>query len=830
MIRGADVLETDHDRSAAHHRHATLRQIGSADDAITVLIIHQSAELYGSDRSLIDFLHGVDRARFSPLVCVPEHGPFVDVLASLGIEVHVTPVLKAGRRTLTSPWNALKLAITTPHALRAITRLVNGRRIDLVYTNTIAVMAGSIWATMHRVPHIWHVREIIHRPRIASLLYRALVPALSARIICNSDQTRRWISPASTTAVTVWNGVPTVAGDAMPCEARSVCRAALRLSPDTVLVLMPGRINGWKGQDLLLDAVDEISPDESPSFHLLLIGGAAFGKIHLLDKLTQRIENSRHRHNISLHVFSEDMAEFYLASDLVVVPSRRPEPFGRVAIEAMAYGLPVIAARHGGLVEIVRHGETGMLFEPNDSHSLHEALTVLLGDAALRRRLGAAGQVRQRELFAVGTYVRKLETELQCAHGRHSFRAPVGLRTIRSTSSGALRVAFFHQSADLYGSDRVLLELVTALRMRGVEPVVLLPCAGPLAVALERAGVTVRILPVFKIARSVASPAGLLRLLREVPGSLAAIDAALDGLSIDIVHSNTLAVLAGALWARRRGIPHVWHVHEILERPWLARMFLPLAARLLSDRVVCNSRATQAWLVSEQPQLAQRSTVIWNGVSPPQPVSVAATATLSSAMRVAGCDVVIGLVGRINRWKGHVLLIEAAEILAVRGLHHFSVVFVGSPVAGQEHIKTSLVDRIASCTVSRRISLLDFHEDIWPIWSAIDICCVPSTEPEPFGMVALEAMAVGKAVVAANHGGLPEIVDDGTTGLLFEPNNAIALADALSRLISDRPLRTRMGAAARHVAALKFSTQEMSGAFLDCYQTMLRKPSVNLAG
>jgi glycosyltransferase involved in cell wall biosynthesis len=296
------------------------------------------------------------------------------------------------------------------------------------------------------------------------------------------------------------------------------------------------------------------------------------------------------------------------------------------------------------------------------------------------------------------------------------------------------------------------------------------------------------------------------------------------------VHSNTLAVLAGALWARRRGIPHVWHVHEILERPWLARMFLPLAARLLSDRVVCNSRATRAWLVSEQPQLAQRSTVIWNGVSPPQPASVAATTTPSSAMGVAAGQVVIGLVGRINRWKGHVLLIEAAEILASRGLHDFSIVFVGSPVAGQEHIKRSLVDRIARCTVSRRISLLDFHEDIWPIWSAIDICCVPSTEPEPFGLVAVEAMAIGKAVVAASHGGLPEIVDDGTTGLLFEPNNAVALADALSCLISDRPLRTRMGAAARQVAAVKFSTQEMSGAFLDCYQKMLPKTSLNLTG
>jgi glycosyltransferase involved in cell wall biosynthesis len=388
-----------------------------------------------------------------------------------------------------------------------------------------------------------------------------------------------------------------------------------------------------------------------------------------------------------------------------------------------------------------------------------------------------------------------------------------------------MRIAFFHQSADLYGSDKVLLELVTALRERGVDPLVLLPSAGPLAAALERADVPVRFIPVFKIARTDLSAAGIVRFLREAPGTLAAIDVALDGRSIDLVHSNTVAVLAGAIWAQRRDVPHVWHVHEIIQRPWLARKFLPLLVRLLSDKVICNSRATQEWLLSEQPRLAGRSTVIWNGVRPPRTVDIAATARLSPAIRVAGCDVVIGLVGRINRWKGHMLLIEAAEILASRGLNDFSILFVGSPVAGQEHNRKALEDRIASSTISRRIVLLDFHEDIWPIWNAIDICCVPSTEPEPFGLVAVEAMALGKAVVAARHGGLPEIVDHCRTGLLFQPNNAVELADALSSLILDRPLRVRMGAAARQTVASRFSAEEMSGALLACYRTVLRQSS-----
>jgi glycosyltransferase involved in cell wall biosynthesis len=391
-----------------------------SDDSITILIIHQSAELYGSDRSLIDLLAGIDRGRFLPIVCVPEHGPLIGHLISLDVEVHVTPLLKADRRTLTSPWLALKLSIATPRVLRAITRLVGGRRIDLVYTNTIAVLGGAIWAALHRVPHVWHVREIIRTPRIASFMFRWIVPALSSRILCNSHQTRRWISPSSAAAVTIWNGVPPIEGVALRRSSRQTLRSTLQLPLDSVVVLMAGRINGWKGQDLLLDAIDEIDAVDFPDFHLLVIGSGAPGQLQIVGEVARRIDKSRHRTRVSMHPFSEHMGDYYLAADVVVVPSRLPEPFGRVAIEAMAHSLPVIAARHGGLVEIVEHGRTGILFEPNNVSELSGALRLLLNDASLRARLGVAGQARQRDLFSVRTYVRNIEAELLCALRRRS--------------------------------------------------------------------------------------------------------------------------------------------------------------------------------------------------------------------------------------------------------------------------------------------------------------------------------------------------------------------------------------------------------------------------
>jgi glycosyltransferase involved in cell wall biosynthesis len=91
------------------------------------------------------------------------------------------------------------------------------------------------------------------------------------------------------------------------------------------------------------------------------------------------------------------------------------------------------------------------------------------------------------------------------------------------------------------------------------------------------------------------------------------------------------------------------------------------------------------------------------------------------------------------------------------------------------------------------------------VWDASDIAVIPSTEPEPFGMVALEAMAAVKPVIAANHGGLAEIVVEGETGFLVTPGSAIELAEAIKLLVADAPLRKRMGVAGELRYSKKFT-------------------------
>jgi glycosyltransferase involved in cell wall biosynthesis len=93
------------------------------------------------------------------------------------------------------------------------------------------------------------------------------------------------------------------------------------------------------------------------------------------------------------------------------VPSLEPEPFGRVAIEAMSFGKPVIAAAHGGLLDIVADGATGRLFAPGDANALEAAMHDLM-DAPARARMGAAAVARQRAMFSVETYAAQVRDTL----------------------------------------------------------------------------------------------------------------------------------------------------------------------------------------------------------------------------------------------------------------------------------------------------------------------------------------------------------------------------------------------------------------------------------
>ena len=378
-------------------------------------------------------------------------------------------------------------------------------------------------------------------------------------------------------------------------------------------------------------------------------------------------------------------------------------------------------------------------------------------------------------------------------------------------------ILFLHPSAELYGADRTLLQLVQGLCPARWCAEVVLPRRGPLMPALEAAGARVHIAELGVGERSSLSPLGLLGLAWRVPLGAFRVLRLARRLRPALIHTNSMIVLGGALGARLARAPHLWHVHEILERPaWLARTFARLFA-LLADVVVSNSASTRAAFDRQFAPLVRKHSVVLNGVDPPRSDDAARA---RAVLDLASEDPLVLLPGRINSWKGQELLVCAAAML--RGRHpRARFVILGDAPMGQTHFEEDLDAAIRREGVRDSVRRLPFSDDLDDFLAAADICVVPSTRPEPFGLVAAEAMAHSCPVVAADHGGVAEVVEHRRTGLLVPPGDAKALAQALDELLSDPERARALGVAGRERQRRRFSVARYVSDFAERYQELL---------
>lgn len=354
-------------------------------------------------------------------------------------------------------------------------------------------------------------------------------------------------------------------------------------------------------------------------------------------------------------------------------------------------------------------------------------------------------------------------------------------------------ILFIHQSAELYGSDKTLLLLIRHINRERFCPVVILPNEGPLKKALELENIEVYITPVIKLHRKMFTPKNMVSLLKQIKQAFRIVNKINENYNFEIVYSNTLAVLLGYLFAKKNRIKHVWHVHEIIESPKIvAKIFRFLLHTKCNFFTIYNSNATaDFWKSSGQKNIDYE--VVTNGLEvPSSPLLVNEIVAIRKEIFDVNNEIVIGLVGRINKWKGQFILLEAFSKL-IKKYPDLRLIFVGSTTENQSYILKELTAKIDAFQIVNQVKIVPFQPDINKIWSAIDIAIVPSVEPEPFGLVAVEAMLAKKPVIASNHGGLTEIVIHEHTGFLVQPNNVIDLVNAIETLVNDKTKRLEMG-------------------------------------
>ena len=380
------------------------------------------------------------------------------------------------------------------------------------------------------------------------------------------------------------------------------------------------------------------------------------------------------------------------------------------------------------------------------------------------------------------------------------------------------RVLFVHAGAELYGADRILLELAAGLLERGHGLHVVLPGPGPLHHELQQLGVPTQQCNLGVLRRRYFNPRGLLNRVCRVLGAVWHLRQLVRAKRIDIVHSNTTAVIAGAVAAWLAGVPHVWHVHEITTRPrWLARGMAAFVG-LMSQRAVFVSEATRQHMVSLNPRVQTRAVVIHNGIDPARALA-GCPGVLRAELGWAADAVVVGMIGRINWWKGQGQLLECAMRLSSSkpGLRFL---MVGGTFEGDNRVRDELLAGITAQRLEAVVSVLDFRPDVGNVLADIDIFVLPSTEPDPFPTVVLEAMAAARPVVAFRHGGVCEMVADGESGLLCAPGSTEEMTAAISRLAASPALRQRMGQSGRERLQRLFTREAFIERFVRLYREL----------
>ncbi len=345
-------------------------------------IAHQASK-EGAGRFLLDQIDYLKNKNIVVFVIVPAFGPLCEALRQRGVEFQVVPTgwWVKGSFNNTDDERALILA-----AAHIIAKFILIWKIDVVYTQTIVTPAGALAAAITGKPHVWHIHEFSYNPECIELViaqpdmsrlldltsnlivFNSLAVAAEWRDFLPANRTkiiRNWVDPKNVAA----------ASDALP---------ELNLDVQGFRIVMVGSVLPWKRQ---MDAVQAVANliGEDLDVSLLIVGPLLNEPYH--QEISAFIENHKLQSRIRLIGYMENPGRVVKLAHAAVVCSRL-EPFGRVTVEAMNWGIPVVGANSGGTVEIIEDEISGLLYPVGNVVALASQLKRLITDENLRQRLG----------------------------------------------------------------------------------------------------------------------------------------------------------------------------------------------------------------------------------------------------------------------------------------------------------------------------------------------------------------------------------------------------------------------------------------------------------
>lgn len=408
---------------------------------IRVLIVEASSGgvLGGSLTGLYHMIRGLDRARFEPAVVLYQRQAIEADLARLGVPVHyvtrprlpkehvlldrpgylaakrigaVRAGLRAGRLTA-------RLAVEELPAAMALARIIRRVRTDVVHLGNgpRANFDGILAALLTRRPVVCHVKGFEKygaRERWAARRVTTLVCMTEAVLAhCRAHRVRAPEERVVYDAVDkVW---------LTPRRAPSEVRGEIGVPEGVPCIGIAGNIQEWKGQRVVVEALILIA--DRTGAHLVVAGGVHRAGAAYDAALRARVAELGLAARVHFTGFREDIVDVMNACDVVVHASVRPEPFGRVILEGMLLGKPVVATSAGGVLELIEDGRTGFLVAPGEVAALAARIDLLLAEPAMAAAVGARAREWAGERFSLSRHVEQMSCVYDRAHQSYRRRA-----------------------------------------------------------------------------------------------------------------------------------------------------------------------------------------------------------------------------------------------------------------------------------------------------------------------------------------------------------------------------------------------------------------------
>lgn len=380
-----------------------------------VLFVDHVGALGGAELALMDVARSY---RDTSTFLLFADGPFRERLTSQGIRVEVIEggkALHAVRRE--TKWPGLTAAAEVMSLAWRTARLA--RRHDFLHANSqkafvIACLAGLL----ARRPVVWDLNDLLlpaHFSRNNIKLDVWLANYFAASVIANSQASARALiaqGGRGDKVRVVYNGIDgspflNVTGDDI-----AQARRELGLEGEQVIGVF-GRLSEWKGQHIAIEALSHL-----PGVHLLLVGDALFGEQAYADRLRRQVDELGLSERVHFLGFRTDIPRLMRAVDVILHTSTAPEPFGRVIVEGMLAGRPVVATGAGGVEEIIDHGRTGILTQPGNTVELAEAIRGLFADPERAARIAGTGQDDASRRFTVEANIAAMSEHMEAVARR----------------------------------------------------------------------------------------------------------------------------------------------------------------------------------------------------------------------------------------------------------------------------------------------------------------------------------------------------------------------------------------------------------------------------